>query len=153
MLMPSVFGENLFDDLMDLDFPYDRDFEKAFFGKRNPLYGKNASKIMKTDVKDIDNGYEISVDLPGFKKDEIKVSMDQGYLNISAEKGLDKEDKKDHFIRRERYCGVCSRSFYLGDNYTNADIQAKYESGILTLKLPKKDANQVEQNRYIAIEG
>ena len=93
MLMPSIFGENLFDDFMD--FPFDDKWEKKlnkeFFGKKNPLYGKNASRLMKTDVRETDNSYELDVDLPGFKKDEIQVELENGYLTISAEKGLDKE--------------------------------------------------------------
>ena len=114
MLMPSIFGENLFDDFMD--FPFDDKWEKKLnkelFGKKNPLYGKNASRLMKTDVRETDNSYELDVDLPGFKKDEIQVELDNGYLTISAEKGLDKEDeKKGRYIRRERYAGACSRTF------------------------------------------
>ena len=93
MLMPSIFGENLFDDFMD--FPFDDKWEKKlnkeFFGKKNPLYGKNASRLMKTDVRETDNTYELDVDLPGFKKDEIQVELENGYLTISAEKGLDKD--------------------------------------------------------------
>lgn len=154
MLMPSVFGENLFDDWMD--FPFDRNFEKEFFGEKNPLYGKNATRIMKTDVKDTDNSYEIDIDLPGFNKDEIKVALNNGYLSISAAKGLDKDEKDNegHFIRRERYSGVCQRSFYVGDGYTDTDVKASYRDGILKLCLPKLDAKQVEdKNNYIAIEG
>ncbi len=153
MLMPSVFGENLFDDWMD--FPFGRNFDKEFFGKSNPLYGKNASNIMKTDVRDVENGYEIDVDLPGFKKDEVKVALDNGYLTISAAKGLDKDekDKKGKFIRQERYTGQCSRSFYVGEQYKNEDVKAKFEDGILRLSIPKADEKAVEQNKYIAIEG
>lgn len=153
MLMPSVFGENLFDDWMD--FPYGRDWEKEFFGKKNPLYGKNAAKIMKTDVKDTDTGYEIDVDLPGFKKEEIKLALENGYLTISAEKGLNKEEKdeQDHFIRRERYSGTYSRSFYVGDAYQKEDVKAKYEDGILKLQLPKPENRQIAHDNYICIEG
>ena len=126
MLMPSIFGENLFnDDWMNFGFP---EVDKA-------LYGKHAAHEMKTDVRETDSGYEVDIDLPGFKKDEIDVQLDNGYLSISAAKGLDKEekDKEGKYIRKERYAGSMSRSFYVGDAITEDDIKAKYESGILRL--------------------
>ena len=148
MLMPSIFGENLFDDDW---FDFDRDF----WGKKNPLYGKNAKNIMKTDIREHDEGYELDVDLPGFKKDEISVELDDGYLTISAAKGLDKDEqeKKGKYIRRERYAGAMQRSFYVGDAVTQEDIKAKFEDGILKLSIPKKDAKAVETKKTIAIEG
>ena len=151
--MPSIFGENLFDDWMD--FPFDDDFDKYFFGKKNPLYGKHAKNMMKTDVKETDNSYEVDIDLPGFKKDEINAKLENGYLTISAAKGLDKDekDKKGKYIRKERYAGAMSRSFYVGEGVTQDEIKAKYEDGILKLTVPKKDAKAVEKNDYIAIEG
>ena len=108
MMFPSVFGENLFDDWMD-----DFGFRDNFFSGKNPLYGKHAKNIMKTDVRETDKGYELDVDLPGFKKDEVQVQLKDGYLTISAAKGLDKdeEDKKGNYIRRERYAGSTSRDF------------------------------------------
>ncbi|HJB46984.1 MAG TPA: Hsp20/alpha crystallin family protein [Candidatus Mediterraneibacter surreyensis] len=150
MLMPSIFGENLFDDDW-MDFPFDRDF----WGRKNPLYGKNANKIMKTDIREHDGGYELDVDLPGFKKDEINVELENGYLTISAAKGLDKDeqDKKGKYIRRERYAGAMQRSFYVGDEVTQEDIKARFEDGILRLSIPKKDAQAVETKKTIAIEG
>ena len=150
MLMPSIFGENLFDDDW-MDFPFERDF----WGKKNPLYGKNANRVMKTDIREHDTGYELDVDLPGFKKDEINVELENGYLNISAAKGLDKDeqDKKGKYIRRERYAGAMQRSFYVGDEVTQEDIKAKFEDGILRLSIPKKDAQTVETKKTIAIEG
>ncbi len=153
MMMPSIFGENLFDDWMD--FPFDDDFDKYFFGKKNPLYGKHAKNMMKTDVKETDSSYEVDIDLPGFKKDEINAKLENGYLTISAAKGLDKDekDKKGKYIRKERYAGAMSRSFYVGDAVTQEDIKAKYEDGILKLTIPKKDAKTVEAKNYIAIEG
>ena len=119
------------------------------------LYGKHASHEMKTDVKETDSGYEVDIDLPGFKKDEINVQLDNGYLSISAAKGLDKEEKNKEgkYIRKERYAGAMSRSFYVGDALTQEDIKAKYESGILRLSIPKKEAKQVEATKRIAIEG
>ena len=146
MLMPSIFGENLFnDDWMDFSFP---DVDKA-------LYGKHANNVMKTDVKETDTGYEVDIDLPGFKKDEINAQLDNGYLTISAAKGLDKDekDKKGKYIRKERYAGAMSRSFYVGEGVTQEDIKAKYEDGILRLSVPKKEAKAVENKKYIAIEG
>ena len=148
MMMPSIFGENLFDDWMD-------DFDRAFWGKKNPLYGKNAKNLMKTDVREHDKGYELDVDLPGFKKDEINVELENGYLTISAAKGLDKDekDKDGKYIRQERYSGSCSRSFYVGEGVTQDEIHAKFEDGILKLSIPKKDAKAVEKKNYISIEG
>ena len=146
MLMPSIFGENLFnDDWMNFGFP---EVDKA-------LYGKHAAHEMNTDVRETDSGYEVDIDLPGFKKDEIDVQLDNGYLSISAAKGLDKEekDKEGKYIRKERYAGSMSRSFYVGDAITEDDSQAKYESGILRLSIPKKEAKQVETTKRIAIEG
>ena len=146
MLMPSIFGENLFnDDWMDFGFP---EVDKA-------LYGKHANNVMKTDVKETDTGYEFDIDLPGFKKDEINAQLDNGYLTISAAKGLDKDekDKKGKYIRKERYAGAMSRSFYVGEGVTQEDIKAKYEDGILRLSVPKKEAKAVENKKYIAIEG
>lgn len=150
MLLPSIFGENLFDDWMD-----DFGFRDNFFGGKNPLYGKHAKNIMKTDVRETDKGYELDVDLPGFKKDEIKVQLKDGYLTLAAAKGLDKDekDKEDNYIRRERYAGTLSRSFYVGDAVSEEDIHAKYEDGILKLSVPKKAPKAVEKNGYIAIEG
>ena len=146
MLMPSIFGENLFnDDWMNFGFP---EVDKA-------LYGKHAGNVMKTDVKETETGYEVDIDLPGFKKDEINAKLENGYLTISAAKGLDKDeqDKNGKYIRKERYAGSMSRSFYVGEGVTQDDIKAKYEDGILRLVVPKKDNKAVENNRYIAIEG
>ena len=150
MLRPSIFGEDLFDEMMN--FP----FEDEFFGKHNPLYGKHAKNMMKTDVRETDGSYEVDIDLPGFKKDEISAELKNGYLTISAAKGLDKDEKDKKtgsYIRRERYAGSMSRSFYVGDDVAQEDIHAKFENGILQLTIPKKDAKAVEQNNYIAIEG
>ena len=146
MLMPSIFGENLFNaDWMNFGFP---EVEKA-------LYGKHASHEMKTDVRETDSGYEVDIDLPGFKKDEINIQLDNGYLSISAAKGLDKDeqDKEGKYIRKERYAGSMSRSFYVGNAITQDDIKAKYESGILRLSVPKKAAEEIESAKRIAIEG
>ena len=148
MLLPSIFGENLFDDWMDFSFPEIPDVDKT-------LYGKHAKNMMKTDVKETEKGYEVAVDLPGFKKDEIQLELNDGYLTISAEKGLDKEekDKKDKYIRRERYAGTLSRSFYVGNGVKNEDVHAKFENGVLRLSIPKKAAEEIEADKYVSIEG
>ena len=154
MLMPSIFGENLFDDFMN-DFPFydDKDMEKM----EKKLYGHNARNMMKTDVKETDKDYELEMDLPGFKKDEIKVSLDNGYLTISAAKGLDQDEqdkKTGKYIRKERFAGACERSFYVGEDITESDVRAQFKHGILRLTIPKKEAQpEVEENRYITIEG
>lgn len=150
MLMPSIFGENLFDDDW-MSFPFERDL----WGRKNPLYGKNAKNMMKTDIREHEGGYELDIDLPGFKKDEICVNLENGYLTISAAKGLDKDekDKEGKYIRRERYAGAMQRSFYVGDVLTHEDIKARFEDGILRLSIPKKDAKALETKKTIAIEG
>ncbi len=152
MLRPSIFGESLFDDWMD---DFEKDFAKDFFPAKNPLYGKHAKNMMKTDVRETDEGYEVDIDLPGFKKDEVNVQLNDGYITISAAKGLDKDEKDKKtgkYIRRERYAGSMSRSFYVGADVKQEDIHAKYESGILQLTIPKKDSKAIEQDNYIAVE-
>jgi len=144
----------LFDDWMD-DFPFGKEFEKAMFPAKDPLYGKHAKNMMKTDVRETDDAYEVDIDLPGFKKDEVKVALKDGYLTVSAAKGLDEddEDKKGHYIRRERYAGACERSFYVGEEVTQEDIKGEYKHGILKLFVPKKEAKSVSNDpKYITIE-
>ena len=146
MMMPSIFGENLFDDWMD-------SFEEEFFGRKNPLYGKHAKNMMKTDVRETDGTYEVDIDLPGFKKEDISVSFENGYLTVSTNKTLDRDDKdKDgKYIRQERYAGSMSRSFFIVKNIPKEDIKAKYEDGVLRLSVPKKDIKVIENNT-ISIE-
>lgn len=150
MMMPRIFGENLFDDFMnDFAFP-------AFPNVEKKLYGKHARNLMKTDIKDTDTGYEVDVDLAGFKKDEIQIELEKGFLTVTAAKGLDKDekDKKDNYIRRERYAGSMSRSFYVGEHVTEDDIHPKYENGILSFTVPKEEAKAIEDKKhYISIEG
>ena len=150
MLLPSIFGENLFDEMTGFDF--DKELERM----SRPLYGKHSKNMMKTDVRETENSYEVDIDLPGFKKDEISIRLDNGYLSISAAKGLDKdEEKKDgQYIRRERYAGSMSRSFYVGEHVDVEDIHPKYENGILSFVVPKKEQKAVEEkNKFISIEG
>ena len=146
-MLPSIFSENLFDDFFGVSF------EKNFFGGNSPLYGKNSKNLMKTDVKETESGYEVAVDLPGFKKDEVNVELNDGYLTISAAKGLDRDerDKKGRYIRQERYSGACSRSFYVGDVKPD-EIKAGYEDGILRLEIPKREAKAASAPNRIAIE-
>ena len=148
MMMPSLFTENLFDDFFN-------DFDEDFFGKKNPLYGKHARNMMKTDVRETEKTYELDIDLPGFKKDEIQIELKDGYLTVSAEKGLDKdeEDKKGKYIRKERYAGALSRTFYLGEEIQEEEIKAKFENGILSVSIPKEEEKKVEGPKHISIEG
>ena len=153
MLLPRIWDEDLFENMDNwMSWPD----ESEFFGKKNPLYGKHAKNMMKTDVKEKDNGYEVAIDLPGFKKDEITAELKDGYLTVSAAKGLDKdeEDKKGHYIRQERYSGAMSRTFYVGEDVKQEDIKAKFENGILSLSVPKPvEQKKVETSKRIAIEG
>ncbi|MBQ8932899.1 MAG: Hsp20/alpha crystallin family protein [Lachnospiraceae bacterium] len=150
MLYPSIFSENLFDDLMNFDFPTFPDFGDV----DKKLYGKHAGHLMKTDVKEHEDQYEVDIDLPGFKKDEIKLDLENGYLTVSAAKGLDKDekDKKGKLIRQERYAGSMQRSFFVGEEITTEDIKAKYENGVLKLNVPKKEAKKLPEKKTIMIE-
>ena len=155
MLMPSIFGENLFDDFFN-DFPF-YDYDKEMKNTEKKLYGRKASHVMKTDIRELDNGYEVVVDLPGFTKDEVQATLENGYLTISAEKGLDKDEQEKEtgrYIRKERYAGACSRSSMQVKKLRKKDIKAEFKHGILTLFVPKKEAKPaVEQKHSISIEG
>ena len=144
MLMPSIFGENLFDDFFGFAYPT-RSFQRVDIGE-----------IMKTDVRESDTGYELDISLPGYKKEDVKAELKDGYLTINASTSLDndeKDEKTGKYIRRERYSGSCSRSFYVGKNMTEEDIKAKFEDGVLKLSVPKKDAKPaIEEKKYIAID-
>lgn len=147
-MLPSMFGESLFDDFFDDDF-----MRFPAWGGRNPLYGKHAKNLMKTDVRETENTYEVDIDLPGFKKDEVNVQLEDGYLTVSAAKGLDKDEKKKgRYIRQERYAGQCSRSFYVGESVKPKDVHAKFEDGILKLSLPKAEQPKLPDHRTITIE-
>ena len=150
-MLPSIFGENLFDDFFTDPFGM-----MVMPQRHDPLYGKHSKNLMKTDVRETEDSYELDVDLPGFKKDEVNVELKNGYLTIQAAKGLDKDetDKKGKYIRQERYAGAMSRSFYVGENVKQEDITARFENGILSLSVPKEEEQKkVETPNYIAIEG
>ena len=139
MLLPSIFGEDLFDDWMDF-----------------PFTTTTSTNLMKTDVKETDNSYELDIDMPGFDKNDVRAELKNGYLTISAtsNKNNDEKDKDGRYIRKERYSGSCSRSFYVGDDVKQEDVKAKFENGILKVSVPKKEEKPaVEENKYIAIEG
>ena len=145
MMMPSIFRENLWNDLMDFSFP-------ELDGK---MYGKRGEHIMRTDVKEHDDKYEVDIELPGFKKEDVKAELKDGYLTITALKEVNNEQKNENgkYVRRERYTGNMSRSFYVGDKVTQEEIRAKFEDGILILQIPKKDPKkQVEDKHYVTIE-
>ena len=149
MLLPRIFGENLFDNWFDL--PDFRDLDRV----EKKLYGKNAARLMKTDVHEQEDQYEVDMDLPGFKKEEISLELNNGYLTVSAAKGLDKDenDKKGKLIRQERYAGSMQRSFYVGENLTEEDIKASFKHGVLSLIIPKKEAPKLPEKKQILIEG
>ena len=154
MLMPSIFGEDMFDDFMR-DFPF---FDENAGNKiEKKLYGRHAKNMMKTDIKELEGGYELEMDLPGFTKDEITAELKDGYLTVSATKGLDKDEQEKEtgkYIRRERYAGACQRSFYVGEDVTEQDIKAEFKHGMLKLFVPKKKAKPaVETKKYVTIEG
>ena len=147
MLMPSIFGENLFDDFFD-------DFARPM----NVIHYANPTpSAMKTDVKETDAGYELDIDLPGYKKEDVKAELKDGYMTISAEKKSEdgeKDEKSGKYLRRERYYGSCSRSFYVGEDMTDEDIRAKFEDGILKISVPEEwPQREVERTKSIAIEG
>ena len=145
-MLPSIFGENLFDDMFDMD--------AMFNNRRNELFGKHAKNLMKTDIRETENTYELDIDLPGFKKDDIQIELQNGYLTISAAKGVDKDeqDKKGRYIRQERYAGAMSRSFYVGENVTIEDMHARFESGILQISVPKNVQKQLPKRNILEIE-
>lgn len=146
-MLPSIFGENLFDDF------FSDPFGMMIPQGRDPLYGKHAKNLMKTDVRETEGTYELDVDLSGFTKDEVNVELKNGYLTIQAAKGLDKDqsDKKGKYIRQERYAGACSRTFYVGEEVEPEDVTAKFENGILQLSIPKAAKKQLSKNTSVTI--
>ncbi len=146
-MLPSIFGENLFDDFFR--FPDFRDLDRT----ERKLYGRHADHLMKTDVREHENGYEIDIDLPGFKKEELNIELRNGYLTVSAAKSLNEEDKKEgKLIRQERFSGATQRSFFVGENLSEEDIKASFNNGVLSLNVPKKEA-KIPEKKTIMIEG
>ena len=146
-MLPSIFRENLFDEFFGM--PFDR----AMSDTERALYGKHTQNLMKTDVKETGDSYKVDIDLPGFHKEDVNVDLKNGYLTITASKGLDKneKDKEGRFIRQERFAGSCSRSFYVGD-VRPEEIKAKYESGVLSLLIPRKDVRKLPETTQILID-
>ena len=147
MLMPELFTRNVFDDF---------GLEKEMRDLNRKIYGRRASREMLTDVREHEDHYDLEIDLPGFKKEDLTIELNNGYLTVTANKGHDQEEKNKEgkIIRQERYSGTLSRSFYVGEEITNEEIKAKYEGGVLTVSLPKKDqTKQIENKSQILIEG
>ena len=148
-MLPSIFGENLFDELFD--FPSLRELRNI----ERRLYGRSASHEMKTDVQEHEDHYEVDIDLPGFQKEELQLSLENGYLTVTAAKGLDKdrENARGKLIRQERYAGTLQRSFYVGEALEETDIAARFENGVLSLRIPKKEEKKLPEKKTILIEG
>ena len=149
-MLPSIFGENLFDEFFNDPFEMNMLLPRG----RDPLYGKHSKNLMKTDVRETEGSYELDIDLPGFKKEDVNVELKNGYLTIAASKSLDKDEKdqKGRYIRQERYAGAMSRSFYVGEDVQPSEISAKFENGILQLSVPKAEQKRLPKTTTIAIE-
>ena len=150
-MFPALMNDMMFSDLFDDPF---------FSGWRDAANAATdrmpSQALMSTDVKETEHGYDVDIDMPGFKKEDIKLELQNGYLTVSASRNSEHEDKSDEgkWLRRERYIGSCSRSFYVGDNVKESDIHASYKNGMLCLQVPKMEAQpQVEAKHQIAIEG
>ena len=155
MMVPRLFNDNLFDSWFDDDFFWP-EFRRDARKPEKKLYGHRAAEIMKTDVKETETGYEVAIDLPGFKKEDVTCELKDGYLTISAVKKVENDEKDENgkYIRRERYTGNQSRSFFVGEHLTEEDIRGAFEDGILKLSIPKKQAKPVEEKRhFVQIEG
>ena len=140
MMLPSIFGENLLDNWFDDDW--------------NSWDYSNTS-LMNTDIKENDNDYELTMNLPGVKKEDVTAELKDGYLTIHATSNQNKDEKDEDgkYIRRERYSGSCNRSFYVGDAVMEEDIKANFENGTLKMTIPKKEAKAVPEKKFISIEG
>ena len=156
MMVPYMFNDGFLDDLFD--DKWERDFERALRrAEPKGMFGKHAANVMKTDVRESKDGYDVFVDLPGFKKEDVKLDLENGYLTITANRSedLDEKDKEGHYIRQERCTGSCARSFYVGEEIKPEDVTAKFENGILSLKLPKAEPAKLPEKKptMIEIEG
>ena len=149
-MLPSIFGENMFDDF------FSDPFGMMVPQTRDALYGKHAKNLMKTDIRETDTSYELDIDLPGFKKDDVQAELKDGYLTITAQTQSESEDKDEEgtYVRKERFSGKCSRTFYVGDDIEEDDIKAKFEDGVLKIAVPKKQEQpKLEEKKTISIEG
>ena len=143
MYMPALFNDSLFDDF----------FTDITDNKRRPI-ARPLPGVMKTDIKENDKEYELTIELPGYKKENVNAELKDGYLIINANNEKNEEEKDEKgYIRKERYFGSCSRSFFVGKNLKEEDIKAKYDNGVLTLNVPKEVEKLPEEKKYIAIEG
>ena len=147
--LPSIFGDNLMDDFFN-------DFDRSFFRDFHPAVRAERTNLMKTDIRETDAGFDLDVELPGYKKEDLNLELNNGYLTISAETNTTNEEKdtEGRVIRRERFSGSMKRSFFVGDDITEEDIKARFEDGILKLFVPKKIVEeQIPEKKTIAIEG
>lgn len=151
-MFPALMNDTMFSDLFDDPFFEGwRNMDRAAACDPNMSAG-----MMSTDVRKTDKGYMVDIDMPGFEKDDISLDLQNGYLTVSAHRNSSHEDKDDNgrWLRRERYAGSCSRSFYVGEDVKDSDIHASYKDGTLCLETPKPEAQQqVETKHQIAIEG
>lgn len=140
MMIPRKNSFDLFDEMFDDPF-----MERGFFKKEN--------SIMKTDIKEKDGNYVLEIDMPGYDKEDIKIELEKGYITVTANKESNKEeeDKKSHYIHKERFYGSCSRSYYVGDKLTEDQIKASFKNGMLTLTFPKNSEEKIEEKKYIQI--
>ncbi len=145
MLIPSIFGENLLDDFFG---------DHSGTARNSMRVAAPSSSIMKTDIRESENDYEINIDLPGYKKEDVQAELKDGYLIITAKNESSKEDTDGkEYIRRERFYGTCSRSFYVGKDVQQQDIAARFENGVLVMNVPKHIEKPVEEKKYISITG
>ena len=143
MLVPRVMQNDLFSDWMK-DFP-----------SMNDIWGSSKNDLMKTDVKETDDAFILEIDLPGFSKEDVQATLEDGYLTVSAQRNAvdEEKDEKGKYIRRERFYGNCSRSFYVGEDVTDEDISARFENGILAMTVNKVEVKEIEKKQFIQIEG
>lgn len=118
-----------------------------------PFFSSNETKLMKTDIKEHENKYELAIELPGFEKNDIKMHMEDGYLIINASTDTNTEEKEESgkYIRKERYYGECTRKFYVGEKINEEDIKANFKNGILNIEIPKKETLEAPEKKYIEI--
>lgn len=153
MMVPYMFHDALLDDWFQND--WSRDFDRMMqAADPRQVFGKRSANVMKTDVRETDTGYEMFVDLPGFKKEDVKLDLQNGYLTISANRNgsHDEKDDQGHYIRQERYTGSCARSFYVGEEIKPEDVKASFKDGILELSLPKAEAKKLPEKQPNQIE-